>query len=121
GCAGRWRGPRIAFDSERQEIGSVAAPESTTARFHFSNIGTAPLRISNVDISCGCLSPEFPQVVAPGAEGEIRVRFEPQPLWSGKITKELVVHSNDPRQRLVTLRLDANVTPYVSLDPPAPI
>ena len=121
GCDHRKPESQIAFDAARVDIGEVDAGASKEVRFPFRNTGSKPLTITKVDVSCGCLSPQFPQEVPPGGGGEIKVRFEPQAFWSGKVTKELTVYSSDPRHRAVPLQMDATIVPYVRIEPPGPL
>ena len=45
--------------------------------YTFKNTGSEPLVISNAKGSCGCTVPAWPkEPIAPGAEGEIMVRFD---------------------------------------------
>jgi hypothetical protein len=121
GCSHPGPAPRIAFDATSIDLGAVDAGSSKEVRFPFRNTGARPLVIRNVDVSCGCLTPRFPEQVPPGGSGEIKVRFEPQPFWSGKVTKEVTVYTDDPRSRSLPLRLDADIIPYVRIEPPGPL
>lgn len=44
--------------------------------FNFTNVGDAPLIISNARASCGCTVPEWPkEAIAPGAKSQVHVKF----------------------------------------------
>ena len=44
--------------------------------FHFKNGGTAPLQISKVKPSCGCLVADYDREIAPGGAGTISATFD---------------------------------------------
>jgi uncharacterized protein DUF1573 len=113
--------PRAVFSVLRQEVGEVQAGGTATARFLFRNTGRGALRILGISGECGCLAPEYPRKLGPGKQGEIRIRFEPQALWSGKIEKGVQVHTDDPRQPRVRLVVAADVVPAIRTEPPAPV
>lgn len=76
--------------------------------YKFRNTGLNPLMIAKTDVSCGCTVPSFSQEpIAPGAEGEITVSFNPRGK-SGAQHKNVMVHSNaDPEA--VSIGFDADV------------
>lgn len=120
-CKSRPPGARLVLEVPQRDLGKLPEEQSAVARFPIRNDGAAPLHIYRVEGSCGCLSPEFPTTLPSGARGEIRVRFEPQALWSGQVQKEVVVFSDDPRQPEAPLRLTADIQPVIRVEPPAPV
>lgn len=69
--------PRLKFEKETYDFGTVTSGEKVTYSFKFKNIGKSPLIISNAEASCGCTVPEYPnKPVNPGAEGVIKVVFD---------------------------------------------
>ena len=69
--------PRIKFEKEAYDFGTITSGEKVTYSFKFKNIGESPLIISNAEASCGCTVPEYPnKPVNPGAEGIIKVVFD---------------------------------------------
>jgi hypothetical protein len=60
--------------------------------FEFTNTGTTPLIITNVQSTCGCTVPSKPtEPIAPGKTGEISVKYNMNP---GPIRKTISVESN---------------------------
>lgn len=60
--------------------------------FEFTNTGTSPLIITNVQSTCGCTVPSKPtDPIAPGKTGEISVKYNMNP---GPIRKTISVESN---------------------------
>lgn len=105
----------------RADLGTVAVGSIGEAVFTIRNDGTGLLRILDVEVGCGCLTPLYPKSLQPGAKGEIRVRFKPQPLWSGPMEKHLKVRTDDPRRREIDLTLAVRVSPLIAIDPPTPL
>lgn len=60
--------------------------------FEFTNTGTTPLIITNVQSTCGCTVPSKPEdPIAPGKKGEISVKYNMNP---GPIRKTISVETN---------------------------
>jgi hypothetical protein len=86
--------PRIKFEKETYDFGSITSGEKVTYNFKFKNIGQSPLIISNAEASCGCTVPEFPdKPVNPGEEGIIKVVFDSSGK-SGMQNKVVTITSN---------------------------
>ncbi len=87
--------PIISFDSTICRFGTLAIGEKLPHTFHFTNTGSAPLIITQVNPSCGCTSAkDWPQEpIAPGESGQITVEFNSNGN-SGKVDKSISVLSN---------------------------
>lgn len=87
-------GPQIQFDEMKYDFGSAKQGEVVTHVFKFKNVGTQPLVISNIQVSCGCTTPEWTKdPVMPGKTGTITANFN----TTGKMgmqNKVLTVESN---------------------------
>lgn len=88
-------GPKIEFKDKDNTIdyGKVTKEEDNGIRvFEFTNTGTAPLIINNVQSSCGCTVPSKPtEPIAPGKTGKIEVKYNMNP---GPIRKTITVETN---------------------------
>ena len=88
-------GPKIEFKDKDNTIdyGKVTKEEDSGIRvFEFTNTGTAPLIITNVQSSCGCTVPSKPtEPIAPGKTGKIEVKYNMNP---GPIRKTITVETN---------------------------
>jgi hypothetical protein len=87
--------PRIVFDAKRHDLGKIEAGQGIVSRtFVFTNKGTLPLSIIDVESSCGCTIPGWSDhPVLPGRSGEITVNLNPANL-SSKFNKEIIVYSS---------------------------
>jgi hypothetical protein len=64
--------------------------------FKFKNTGTAPLSITQVQVSCGCTRPEWPKdPILPGQEGLIIITFNPKGQSKGTFIKPSYVYTNE--------------------------
>ena len=70
--------------------------------FRFTNAGTAPLVLTRVVTSCSCLKAHYGRrPVAPGAEGSIRIVYEPHKSEPGIFNKVVYIYSNSEGGREV--------------------
>lgn len=71
--------PKFQFTEETHDFGNINEGEVVEHTFKFKNTGNAPLIIQSASASCGCTVPSYPkEPLAPGAEGEILVKFDSQ-------------------------------------------
>jgi hypothetical protein len=76
--------------------------------WEFQNIGDIPLVIFKVDVSCSCLSVDYPkEPIMPKGKGIIKVRIDTQEL-SGDFNKTLFVRSN-ATEDIILLRIVGQV------------
>lgn len=81
------------FETEMIDYGKIAKGSKGERVFVFTNIGDAPLIISNVVSSCGCTIPEKPtNPILPGKKGEIKVSYDTNRL--GGFSKTITITSN---------------------------
>ena len=84
----------VQFYETKYNFGSISEGAIVKHSFRFKNTGMNPLYIAKTDVTCGCTVPSFPQdQIAPDAEGEIMVEFNPSGK-SGIQQKNIIVHSN---------------------------
>jgi len=62
--------------------------------FEFTNVGTDPLVLKNVQASCGCTTPDWPrEPILPGKKGIIKVTYNPSGR-PGSFDKTITVYSD---------------------------
>ncbi|RSK48858.1 DUF1573 domain-containing protein [Hymenobacter rigui] len=87
-------GPQIQFEEMKYDFGSVHTGDVVEHTFKFKNVGTQPLIISNIGVSCGCTTPEWTRdPVMPGKSGTITAKFNSSGKF-GMQNKVLTVESN---------------------------
>lgn len=103
-------GPEITFEDENHDFGDITQGDVVEHVFKFENTGEQPLIISNVKTTCGCTVPSYPkgEAIAPGASGEITVKFNSRGKM-GTQKKVIRIVSNIGEERSV--RISSNVLP----------
>src|ERR1700712_469676 len=73
------QGTLIDFESPEHNFGKVREEEGPVVyEFKFTNKGTSPAIITNVQASCGCTTPEWSRdPVQPGKSGFIKAEYNP--------------------------------------------
>jgi hypothetical protein len=95
----------FAWDQTLFNFGTIKQGEIVNYTFKFTNNGTEPLTISNASASCGCTVPQWPrEPIAPGASGEIVVRFDSKGKSGQQSPVITVVANTNPQQARLSLR-----------------
>ncbi|MCC7302100.1 MAG: DUF1573 domain-containing protein [Bacteroidia bacterium] len=70
-------GATLAFTDSKKNFGFVKEGEVVTLEYEFKNTGGAPIIITEIKVTCGCTTTEFPkEPVLPGQKGKIKVKFD---------------------------------------------
>lgn len=79
-------GPVITWEKATHDFGDMTQGDKVEHTFKFTNTGTEPVVITNVQVTCGCTLPKsWPRdPIQPGGKGEITVAFNS----TGKIGKQ---------------------------------
>jgi hypothetical protein len=104
-----WWNPLIACPQFEVRLGSIPADSVHTCEFHIQNRGSRSLTIERIRVGCAsCLSvvesPRRP--LAPGESGTIVAEFRSAGTL-GPVVRTLAVHSNDPLQPSLVLKIIA--------------
>jgi hypothetical protein len=101
--------PSLRFDKTHHDFGKISADKRVSAKFKVSNPGKATLNITNINPSCGCTSTMLGKwSLAPGESSELEANFDPKGN-RGVVRKSIQVTSNDPKNPVVTLTMEAEV------------
>lgn len=104
-------GPKIEFDKETHDYGTIYINGDGNCVFTFTNAGNEPLLLTNVRAGCGCTVPQWPrEPVLPGESAEIKVRYTTLNR-PHKINKSIVVTSNSIEKNTIVLRIKGEVVP----------
>lgn len=87
---------RITFVHNAFNFKKIKAESVISATFYFKNTGTQPLKIYDVQTSCGCTVTDWGKApVAPDAIGKITVKYTPSlKNQMGRQQKVLLIISN---------------------------
>lgn len=98
-------GAVLEVAEEAYDFGTVKEGEKVEHEFTFTNTGSSPLILSNVQASCGCTTPEYSKnPIAPGEQGSVKVVFNSAGQL-GKQHKVITIASNAAtRNTLLHLR-----------------
>lgn len=99
----------IAFDTLSHDFGTVIEGEHVVCYFDYTNDGENDLVINDVEVGCGCTSPDWDdEPLAPGRTRQLKIIFDSSGT-SGIQRKSVTVVSNasNPRVRLtITARVE---------------
>ncbi|MCF6361572.1 MAG: DUF1573 domain-containing protein [Cyclobacteriaceae bacterium] len=102
----------ITFNEPTHDFGSIKEiGGSVEFDFVFKNTGTEPIKILDVEASCGCTTPAWTKVeVAPGGNGFIKASFDPinRP---GPFHKTLTVSTSSAQNNAIILHISGQVEP----------
>jgi len=96
---------KIEIAETVHDFGKVKEGAVVEHTFTIKNTGTAPLIIKETRATCGCTVPEKPeQPIAPGATGEIKVKFNTAGKPGAQSKVVTIVANTSPENSEVTLR-----------------
>ncbi len=95
------------------DFGKIPQGKPVTHVFEFTNVGTSPFSLDNVQASCGCTTPEWNKdVVAPGATAKIIVGYNAQN--EGTFAKPVTITYNGNQTKQIIIKGDVWKTPVSS-------
>lgn len=98
-------------------FGSIVQGEKLYHSFSIKNNGDTPLSILRMVPSCGCTAANASSpVIQPGKSGEIKIVFD-STNFSGKVTKNIAVETNDPKTPSYTLTLNGTIVEEIQITP----
>lgn len=97
--------PKIVFEEEVFDFGTITQGEKVKHLFKFTNTGKSDLIISSAKGSCGCTVPKWPKKpIPPGSGGEIDVVYNSEGR-TGKQHKQVsVVANTQPSTTVVAIK-----------------
>jgi Protein of unknown function (DUF1573) len=100
----------IKFKTDVVNYGKIAHYSNGAKAFYFTNAGTKPLLITNVEGTCGCTVPVWPKYpIKPGATDKITVKYATDRV--GVFEKSVNVFSNATNSK-VKLTIKGEVSAY---------
>ncbi len=109
--------PRLVIDKPVYDFGTVEQGTRVEHAFKIRNDGSASLQVSKVDSSCGCTAGVSADgFVGPGRDTWVTVTFDTSRI-SGRTSKTVILHSNDPTVPEAALSLTGQVVTDVVVNP----
>jgi hypothetical protein len=109
GRAEEQKTPRIRVEPEAFDFGKALPAKTLRKEFTLSNFGDEALVIENVSTTCGCTAALASDTkLAPGSSTLLRVTLETR-SYTGKLERQVLVRSNDPKTPLLTVKVSATV------------
>ena len=86
----------IKFDKLTHDFGKFTEDNGVVScTFTFTNVGDAPLVITQCVASCGCTVPSYPdKPIEPGKTGQIKVTYNGTGKFPGHFKKSITVRTN---------------------------
>ena len=101
--------PAISFDKVHFDFGKISPDRKVSAKYKVTNTGKAFLNITHINPSCGCTSTMLGKwSLAPGESEYLEATFDPKGN-KGVVRKSIQVASNDPKNGVLTLTMEADV------------
>jgi hypothetical protein len=102
--------PVAQFAQRSVDLGSVAGSASKEFSISVANDGKSDLLLRKISSSCDCitLSGSNPKIVKAGQAAELKATFKAEKL-KGKVSKNVTIITNAPRQPSVVVRISAAV------------
>jgi hypothetical protein len=104
----------LGLKEEVYDFGRIPQGRPVTHIFNVDNIGQDSLKISNVQASCGCTTPEWERnkVQAPGEKTKITVGYNA--AAEGPFSKYITITYNGTQTKQVTIKGEVWKTPATS-------
>lgn len=100
----------LFIDNSHYDFGTINKSEKSELIIDFmlKNKGTAPLVIIKADVSCGCVSTDFPkEPIMPGKEKKLHVKINTI-NQHGFFNKTIILKSNAP-EKYSLIRIKGNI------------
>jgi hypothetical protein len=112
--SGAVKADALALTESSYDFGKIPQGKPVTHIFEVINNGSDSLKITNVQASCGCTTPEWERekIQAPGEKTAITVGYNA--ATEGQFLKTITVMYNDNQSKQITIKGEVWKTPLVS-------
>jgi len=108
---------QLAWETTEQTFHSKPQDKEVVAKYKFTNTGAKPIKIQNVQTSCGCTTAQLKKTdYAPGESGEIETKFTFAGR-TGKQEKAITVNTTDNPTQPTILKLHVYIEEMVKIEP----
>jgi hypothetical protein len=109
-------GPKAQVPETTYDFGEVFEDVKLTHTFEIKNIGSAVLKITDIDSDCACTAADSDRHIRPGGVGRITLTIAPYSVLR-QFTKKTKVSFNDPDLPMMTLTLKGYGKPFIEIQP----
>jgi len=103
----------LILKESAHNFGKIPQGRPTTYIFEISNMGKEPLRLENVQASCGCTTPEWSkEPISPGATANIKVGYNA--YAEGVFNKVVTIFYNGNQTKTLTITGEVYKSPASS-------
>jgi len=103
----------ISLKEAEYDFGKIPQGKPVTHVFMYTNTGATPLKLDNVQASCGCTTPEWSKdEIAPGATSKITVGYNA--AADGPFAKFITIIYNGTQNKQITIKGEVWKTPTTS-------
>lgn len=104
----------LVIKEEVYDFGKIPQGKPVHHVFVISNIGKTPLKLANVQASCGCTTPEWDKenAIPAGEDGKITVGYNA--ASEGPFNKLITVNYNETQTKVITIKGEVWKTPAAS-------
>jgi hypothetical protein len=103
----------ITLKEISHNFGKIPQGRPATYIFELINISNTPLRLDNVQASCGCTTPEWSrEAIAPGATSQIKVGYNAHA--EGAFAKTVTITYNGNQTKTLTITGEVYKSPMTS-------
>ncbi len=114
--------PAIEFNETEHDFGEIVNGTPVSTVFTYTNVGRAPLVVTDIKSTCGCTVPQnwSKDPLAPGATAQFTVNFNGK--GANKVTKSITLTTNTEAGREAVkisafIKPDGNATATPQLSP----
>jgi hypothetical protein len=104
----------IAFSEEVYDFGKIPQGKPVHHSFDFQNTGKTGLKLTNVQASCGCTTPEWEKDKEIGAGGKSAIKVGYNAAAEGPFSKVITVTYNEGLVKILTIKGEVWKTPATS-------
>ncbi|MGZ8539885.1 MAG: DUF1573 domain-containing protein [Chitinophagaceae bacterium] len=96
-------GDALKLKETEHDFGKIPQGKPVYYSFEIINTGTEPLKLDNVQASCGCTTPEWSQeAIAPGATASIKVGYNS--AAEGQFDKSITITYNTNQTKQLKIK-----------------
>jgi len=107
----------LVFESTAVRVPCAPSEDSAELIFKFKNKGDKPVRVLELDISCGCLQAEVDKAeYKPGESGHVKAIMKVG-VVEGEMSKPIKVMTNDPANPVIALEAIVDVPQLFQFEP----